>query len=127
MKKIINSFILTTILIVISNCTAPSAPIYNTNKHHISNKRTAEDVYKSIKTAGASLGWIIRKQRNGVAIGKLPIREHMALVKIAYNRNYYSIKYLDSKNLKYDKESNTIHKNYNGWIKNLERAIDAHL
>jgi hypothetical protein len=127
MKKILNSLIIATILIVVSNCTAPSIPIYNIDKHAISTQKTAEDVYKTIKTAGASLGWIIRKEKEGVATGKLLIRKHMALIKITYNRDSYSIQYVDSENLDYNKKTNTIHKNYNGWIKNLERTIDVHL
>ena len=39
----------------------------------------------------------------------------------------YSIDYKNSLNLKYDSTKNTIHKNYNGWIQNLDNAIQVQL
>ncbi len=35
--------------------------------------------------------------------------------------------FLEAQNLNYDKSNNTIHNNYNGWIKNLENQIDSRL
>ena len=51
----------------------------------------------------------------------LNLRTHVAVTEITYNEQVFSILYVDSTNLQYDGTS--IHKNYNGWIQNLERAI----
>lgn len=126
MNKILKIMGIAIIPIVFTNCSSPTV-VYNVKKHPIDIQKTNEDVYKAIKDAGASLGWVIRKKQNGVATGKLLLREHMALVKITYDAKSYNIEYVDSKNINYNKEDNTIHKNYNGWIRNLERAIEARL
>ena len=88
---------------------------------------SADQVFKTIADAGASLGWIIRKEAPGLAVGTLNLREHRAVVDINYDSTSYSIRYKDSENLKYDSAKNTIHPNYNGWVSNLNKAIATRL
>ena len=47
------------------------------------------------------------------------------VVDVKYDTKNYSITYKDSSNLDYTGDS--IHKNYNGWIQNLNRGINAQL
>ena len=104
-----------------------SSTIYNVNNHKVSAKKSSETVYRAIRQGGQSLGWKISKIKPGVAQGTLHLRSHVAVVRISYNNSSYSIRYVRSQNLKYNPERGTIHKNYNGWIQNLERAIDNRL
>lgn len=85
------------------------------------------DVAKAIQRAGAGLGWQMKEETPGHIVGTLYLRSHVAVVDITYTLDEYSINYKDSQNLKYDPTNNTIHKNYNGWIQNLTRAIDSQL
>jgi len=101
--------------------------VYNVSNHHVENTKSSETVYRAIKSAGQSLGWQIYKIRPGVAQGKLYLRTHVAIVQINYTSSRYSIQYASSKNLKYNAKKRTIHSNYNGWIQNLEKAIDVRL
>ena len=101
--------------------------IYNVPVTKIHAKSSSETVYRAIRNAGISLGWKIRKIKPGVAEGKLALRSHVAVVRISYNKSSYSIRYVQSTNLKYNPKKQTIHSNYNGWIQNLEKAIDARL
>jgi len=126
MKKLLKlSIFLLLTSFVMTSC--KSAHIYNVHQHKIIHKKSSKRIYSAIKQAGRSLGWRITSIRPGVAKGRLYIRKHMAVVNIYYNRYSYSIRYSYSKNLKYNAQKKTIHKHYNGWIKNLERAIDARL
>lgn len=84
---------------------------------------TQDDVFKAIARAGGGLGWIIKKQSDGVAEATLNIRDHQAVILINYSITDYSIQYKSSVNLKYDAAEQTIHSNYNGWIQNLNNAI----
>ena len=105
-----------------------TSPILNVPNQVIvapSNKVTSNDVYKAIVRAGASLGWKMQKTSDGVILGTLNLRDHQAVVVIKYTKGNYSIMYKSSKNLKFDAEDQTIHSNYNGWIENLENAINA--
>jgi hypothetical protein len=47
------------------------------------------------------------------------------VVDIEHDAKSYSIKYRDSQNLNF--ADGQIHKNYNGWIQNLDKAIRAQL
>lgn len=104
-----------------------SARVYNVQSHKVTHKKSSETVYRAIKSGGQSLGWQIHKIKPGVAQGKLYLRTHVAVVRINYTNSSYSIRYVSSQNLKYNASKQTIHSNYNGWIQNLEKAIDVRL
>lgn len=86
---------------------------------------TAQTVESAIVRAGAGLGWKMAPQAPGKIVGTLALRSHLAVVDITYDTKSYSIRYKDSSNLDYTGTS--IHKNYNGWIENLDKAIRAQL
>ena len=75
--------------------------------------------------AGAALGWQMKEERPGMLVGTLNLRKHVAVVSIPYTANSYSVQYRSSVNL--DEKDGQIHKNYNGWIQNLTRGINAQL
>lgn len=107
---------------------ACAQPVYNVQDAPISTNlqgASLDDVTMAIRRAGASLGWQMREQTPGHMVGTLNIRRHMAVVDIIYNLNQFSIQYRDSTNLDYN--GSTIHRNYNGWIQNLENAIKVQL
>jgi hypothetical protein len=86
---------------------------------------TQEDVQKAIVRAGATLGWQMKLVKPGLIVGTLNLRGNMAKVDINYDTKAYSITYKDSSGLNYD--GSTIHKNYNGWIENLNNGIRVQL
>ena len=103
-----------------------TAPIYNVS-HKTVTPTSYSRMQSAILRAGNSLGWHMSPVRKGLILGKLALRSHVAFINIYYSGRGYSIKYVKSANLKYNPEKGTIHGNYNGWIQNLERAIDAQL
>ena len=104
------------------------APIHNVNKAaigmHNGQPLTTTQVRQAITAAGNSLGWMMDNPRPGYITGSLYLRGHMAKVGIPYTAHTYSIHYVSSEKLRKGEE---IHKNYNGWIENLNRAIQIRL
>ena len=98
-----------------------TAPVMNVVDAPVGVTRSAQQVEQAIISAGNSLGWQMRPSGPGRIEGTLLLRDHRAVVDIDYSPKTYSIRYKDSSNLHYD--GGTIHKNYNGWIENLDRAI----
>ena len=88
---------------------------------------TLDDVGNAIKLAGTGLGWGMKEDSPGSITATLLLRSHRAVVVIKYDTKSYSIDYADSTDLKYDSKKQTIHKNYNGWIQNLDNAIRTNL
>lgn len=86
---------------------------------------TADQVRTAIIQAGASLGWQMKEEAPGLLVGTLILRKHEAVVEIPYSAQAYSIKYRSSANM--DEKGGVIHKNYNGWITNLTRGINARI
>lgn len=104
-----------------------SAGIYNVSAAPVVANKTVsmEDVQKAIVRAGVGLGWQMKPMEPGLIVGTLNLRTHMAMVNIKYDTKTYSITYKDSNNLDYSGDS--IHKNYNGWIQNLDSGIRSQL
>jgi hypothetical protein len=122
------SILVASLFLALIGCRGAS-PIYNISSSPVVSNKTAtvDDVQKAILRAGATLGWQMAQQEAGKVEGVLVLRNHRAVVDIAYDARNYSIKYKDSSNLNYAPEAQTIHNNYNGWIQNLDKAIRAQL
>jgi hypothetical protein len=82
---------------------------------------TMTQISRAIVVAGNQLGWQMQPVGPGKITGRLARRTHVADVDIEHDTKSYSIKYRDSQNL--DAKDGMIHKNYNGWIENLDKAI----
>lgn len=106
-----------------------SVPIANVQDAGITSASGKElsnaQVRSAIMIAGAGLGWQIKEESPNLLVGTLSIRKHVAVIEIPYSPTQYSIKYRSSVNL--DNKGDYIHKNYNGWIQNLNRSINAQL
>lgn len=105
-----------------------TAPVYDVaDAPVVANKSgyTLDDVRNAIMRAGSMLGWQMNEVDPNTIEGTLHLRSHMAQVEIPFSEETYSILYKDSSNLNYD--GKIIHRNYNGWIQNLDRAIKVQL
>lgn len=117
-----------TLLVVFTMGCARLSPVYNVEEAALVTGKTQasmDDVKTAIVRAGSSLGWIMKPAGSGSIMGTLNLRKHVAVVEIKYNSKTYSILYKDSQNLNYDGKN--IHGNYNGWVQNLNRAIQTQL
>lgn len=104
-------------------------PIFNVTDAPVTSASgkplTNDQVKQAIIRAGAGLGWIMKEAGPGKLTANLAVRKHTAQVEIPYSSKSYSITYKDSTNL--DAADGQIHKNYNGWIQNLNKNINAQL
>jgi hypothetical protein len=106
-----------------------TAPIMNVDKAAVtsaSGKPLSQDqVRNAIVRAATSLGWQVKDEGPGLMVGTLQLRTHTAVIEIPYSTSTYGIKYRSSVDL--NESGGMIHKNYNGWIQNLTRGINAQL
>ena len=105
------------------------APIQNVDNVSVSSSSskplTPAEVRAAIVRAGAGLGWIMKDAGPGMINGTLILRTHTAEVQIPYSATSYGIVYKSSVNLQ--ESGGKIHRNYNGWIQNLNRGINAQI
>lgn len=91
---------------------------------HASQDSVQKAIYSALKRRGWQLqsdnGWQIRASYNKQ-------NRHIVNVKIHYTANSYQIEHASSQGMKYNPKKNTIHRNYNRWVANLERDISAEL
>jgi len=111
--------------VALGACT--SKPIMNVKDAPIATTRPvqAAQVRQAIIAAGVSLGWQIVDARPGTLEGTLNLRDHTAVVEIPYTATSYSIVFKRGANL--GEKDGQIHKNYNGWVQNLDNRIKAEI
>jgi hypothetical protein len=111
-------------LVLAAGC-ATTQPIYNVQNAPITGpggkSLSMSEVQTAIMRAGTQLGWQMQPEGPGRITGRIALRTHLAVVDIEHDTKAYSIKYRDSSNLQAG--DGMIHRNYNGWIQNLEKAI----
>ncbi len=108
--------------IILAGC---SAKVYNVENKEIIQEVDTLKVKDTILKAGLSLGWSMYEVDNNTITASILLRGHSAITTISYTDRSYSINLIKADNLNYNKENNSIHKNYNSWIQNLEHTIDA--
>ena len=105
------------------------APIQNVENVSVSSSAnkplTPNEVRGAIVRAGAGLGWVMKDSGPGIINATLILRTHTAEVQIPYSATSYGIVYRSSVNLQ--ESGGKIHRNYNGWVQNLNRGINAQL
>lgn len=129
MKKMKLVLLFSTLAVVLMLTACRTAPVYNVHNAAIPNIEKAPltmiDIEGAIVKAGAGLGWNMRPVKPGLIVATLNIRAHQAVADITYDLNDYNIDYSSSINLKYS--GTKIHSNYNRWIQNLSKAINAQI
>lgn len=122
MKKIL----IVTLAIIMAGCT--TTPIYQVDRHPIPPTATnlsKKKIKKAIVEAAVLRGWQVESVKPGRLRGTYKRRSHKAVIEIHYTQKSYRILYKSSENLKAGNGS--IHRNYNRWVRNLERDIDIKL
>lgn len=86
-----------------------------------------EQVVKDIRRALIGRGWTVKDQRPGEIDSELHLRDHVAIIKIAYDAKDVRISFVDSQNLDYreKKGKRYIHSNYLGWIGFLVQDLNT--
>jgi hypothetical protein len=114
--------------VLVAGC-ATTQPIYNVQNAPITTadgkSLTMQQVNTAIFRAASRLGWQMQQQKPGRLTGNIALRAHSAAIDIEHDTKSYSIKYRDSQGL--NAADGMIHRNYNGWIQNLDKAIRTEL
>ena len=101
--------------------TAPIDQVHST----VSAGHTQEQVKKAILKAGVERKWIMSEAGQGVIKAPPPSRDHSDEIRINYTASSYDINYENSQNLQ--ASGGQIHKNYNRWVRNLDKDIQLNL
>jgi hypothetical protein len=126
--RIVGVLLTAVAFVVLAGC-ATTQPVQNVQNAPVvlpsGKSATSAQVGQAIMRAGLTLGWQMEPAGPGKYTGRLALRQHTAIIDVEHDAKSYSIKYRDSTNL--DARDGMIHKNYNGWIQNLDKAIRAQL
>ena len=116
-------------LVALAAAGCTSRPVMNVTAEPVvvtsGKTATNDNVRDAILRAGSSLGWQMRPAAPGVIAGTISLRGNSANIDVEYNTRSYNIVYRNSTGL--EAQNGQIHKNYNGWIENLNNAIRREL
>ncbi len=86
---------------------------------------TLEEVRALITQGCTKREWKPEFEEDSVITCSILVRgQHYVKVEIPFSEAAYSILYLDSEEMNYNEAKQTIHRKYNGWVKNLRMMID---
>jgi hypothetical protein len=127
--KYIGILVAAAALIALGAC-GQTQPIQNVENQPIilppgKKQPNMNEVTTAIMRAGTRLGWVMQPEGPGRVSGRIALRTHTAAIDVEHTTKSYTIKYRDSQNL--DAKDGMIHRNYNGWIQNLDKAIRSEL
>jgi len=115
------------LILAASGCSTQTA-IMNIDGAAVPNGMSSAKVRSSIMEGCELRGWICKDINESTIRGSVWVRgKHFAEVEIEYDGSAYSIIYSGTKNLGYNQGNNTIHKNYNSWVANLNGDIQMSL
>ncbi|MCK6264360.1 hypothetical protein KP803_13850 [Vibrio sp. ZSDE26] len=100
-------------------------PIMNVEDTPVAYELNKQQVKSAILEAAMNRGWVINEVASAKLTATVNVRTHSATIEIPYSNKYYSIHYVESKNLK--ASDGSIHRNYNRWINNLNVDIQKKL
>jgi len=126
MNRISGLILILSLMLIFAGC--GGARIINIDKSHLITKQFSKNqVEEAIKRAAVRRGWRIKKVADNLLEATIQVRKHTVVINIPYDNHGYRINYVKSKNLNYNSQTNTIHKSYNRWVKNLVYDIDNQL
>lgn len=129
-SKVIGLKVVALFLATLLMASCKTVPVYNVKDAPVNTASGGQaaslaSVEQAIVRAGNALGWVMKVETPTLITGTINLRTHSAVVSIPFSTTSYSILLKSSVNL--EQEGDTIHKNYNGWVQNLDRAIRAQL
>jgi len=131
-KLLLMALTIAGLIIVLSGCR--TAPIYNVNSYPISyeygRSLQLSQISRAIFKAGNKLNWTMVQNRPNkitATYTAAPNQQYQAVIEIMFDKTRYSIEYVDSRNLQYDKKNKYINRNYNRWIVDLTNEINNNI
>ena len=128
LQKMISYTLLLGLVFVMLGCVG-GKPIVNIDNSQLLEKPAKiSEMENAIKKGAAKRGWRAKKIKDGLfEVSQLIKNKFMVIVNINYTNKGYKVDYKSSTNLKYNSQTNTIHRKYNQWINNLVKDIDAEI
>jgi len=120
MKKIIVALLLTTVFASVLFAASLVEPSVITTPLSAQDNNT---VKLAILAGSRDKGWVPKVVSDTEITAMLNNRNHSVTVSIVFSKTGYTIKYKDSVNMDYDAKNNQIHRKYNQWVANLNKAI----
>ncbi len=94
------------------------------------NMKYAVPACKDFKTAVCRAAidrrWSVQEVRRGVLRCSLMARNHTVVVDVVYDRQNFSVVYVDSTNMMYDANADVINSRYHHWVRNLVKDIQVY-
>jgi len=125
----LSRYILPVLLLLSANLVWAGKPIQNIEDEVVPPKfdgspRSLEEVRDAIANGCKGKGWRpVMDGETKITCSILVRGKHYAEVSIPFSATNYSILYANSRVLDYDAERQRIHRNYNGWVLNLNGSI----
>lgn len=100
-------------------------PLVDPMKLALNGRHSLQEIDSSLRRAASDRGWVLKAAGENAYLAKLQVRSHIAVVKITYDQNMMTVRYVKSDDLDYDGEN--IHKKYHMWVDRLFASVKQRL
>ena len=83
------------------------------------NVSSAKQLHNNIIRAAVRRGWATNDVKDNTVRCTFTKGDHRVVVDVVYSDTNFSVIYVDSENMSYDAESDSISRKYNQWVNNL--------
>lgn len=113
--------------LILFGCAARLADLDSPQSISVPSDVERQELRQVIKDAMLDRGWSVHDESNHVITADLRLRAHFARVDIDYGGRDVQVEYVQSRNLRYNRDDGRelIHKNYNAWVRNLLNDIEV--
>jgi len=124
MKLNILKALLLPLFLLISMSGCGTVKMLNIPEQKVQRDVPSHDINRAIEIALKKTKWKVTQNENSKITASLRGRKWSISIAITNTKETYDIKYLSSRNLKYNRAEQEIHPAYNAYIKKLKRQID---
>ena len=111
------------ITLLMTTACSTSKYLYNSNSTIAQHNADLATVRTTIIESLSNRRWQILQDEPGMIRSGINVRSHYAEVIIKYTADDFTIDYVNSTNLDYNRNTKKIHRNYNRWVRNIEQDI----
>ena len=114
--------------LMLTGCFGRIQPIYSVVNNPIPSSAqflSVREIGDIVEMSAINRGWMVEEVEPDLYEVTYRKKTHKAVIEVSFDQTSYSIKYKDSADLFYNGAN--IHRNYNRWVKYLERDIQMNL
>jgi hypothetical protein len=123
--KINRLILILPIIALCLTCCRRQQEVYNVTDHPLPDQAqdmSSSEIARIIKQTASNRGWECNNYGSNTVRCRMNRRGHSAVMDVLYTKRSFSIKHISTNNMMED-DGTKVHRNYNKWIRKMEKEL----